>query len=71
MLGEPPPAPGQPGHHLPTWAAYKQTQYERKRKLWVNRCRRSGLLPFLTGPYWPEVDIDDVVFAAAADDQDS
>ena len=50
MLGEP-LAPGQPGHHLPTWAAYKQTQYERKRKLWVNRCRRSGLLPFLTGPY--------------------
>ena len=70
MLGEP-PAPGQPGRHLPTWAAYKQTQCERKHKLWVNRCRRSGLLPFLTGPYWPEVDIDDVVFAAAADDQDS
>jgi hypothetical protein len=29
------------------------------------------MLPFLTGPYWPEIDIDDVVFAASAGDQDS
>jgi hypothetical protein len=69
MLGEP-PAPGQPGHHLPTWAAYKQKQYERKRKLWINRCRRNGWLSFMTGPYWPEVDIDATNPAPLASDDE-
>lgn len=32
----------------------KQAIYELKRKLYINACRRAGLLPYLKGPLWPE-----------------
>lgn len=57
MIKEP-PGPGEPGHDLVTWSAYKQKKYQASRARWVNKCRREGVLPHSTGPYWPEVDID-------------